>query len=103
FTPPPAPVARDTDGNALGGLRLSQHAVPTATNTGVNTGAGFCILFGTHVPFSDARLSLLYRNHGAYVSGVAHATNDNLKAGYIVAADAEADKQAAADSDIGKK
>jgi len=65
--------------------------------------AGFCILFGTHVPFSDARLSLLYRNHGAYVSSVAHATNDNLKAGYIVAADAEADKQAAADSDIGKK
>jgi len=103
FTPPPAPVARDTDGNALGGLRLSQHAVPTATNTGVNAGAGFCILFGTHVPFSDARLSLLYRNHGAYVSSVAHATNDNLKAGYIVAADAEADKQAAADSDIGKK
>jgi hypothetical protein len=103
FAPPPASVARDADGNALGGLRLSQHSVPTATNTGVNSGAGFCVLFGTHVPFSDARLSLLYRNHGAYVSKVAHATNDNLRAGYIVEADAEADKQAAADSQIGKK
>jgi hypothetical protein len=103
FTPPPASVARDADGNALGGLRLSQHSVPTATNTGINTGAGFCILFGTHLPFSSGRLSLLYRNHGSYVSKVAHATNDNLRAGYIVAADAEADKQAAADSQIGKK
>ena len=103
FTPPPAPVARDADGNALGGLRLSQHAVPTATNTGVNAGAGFCILFGTNVPFSDVRMSQLYRNHGAYVSRVVHATNDNLKAGYLVPADAELDKQAAADSDIGKK
>lgn len=103
FTPPPAPLVRDVDGNALGGLRLSQHSVPIATNTGINTGPGFCILFGTHVPFSDGRLSLLYRNHGAYVSRVAHATNDNLRAGYIVEADAEADKQAAADSPIGKK
>jgi len=103
FVPPPAPVARDSDGNALGGLRLSQHSIPTATNTGVNAGAGFCILFGTNVPFSDARLSQLYRNHGSYVARVAHATDDNLKAGYIVEADAELDKQAAADSEIGKQ
>lgn len=103
FTPPPASVARDIDGNALGGIRLSQHSVPTATNTGVNAGPGFCILFGTHVPFADDRMSLLYKNHGSYVSQVAHATNDNLRAGYIVQADAELDKQAAADSSIGKK
>jgi hypothetical protein len=103
FAPPPAIVARDGDGNALGGLRLSQHAVPTATNTGINTGAGFCILFGTHVAFSEQRLSQLYRNHGAYVSRVARTTSDNLRAGYIVQADAEADKQAAAESPIGKK
>jgi Alpha/beta hydrolase domain len=30
----------------------------------------FCLLFGTHVPFSDAQLSFLYRNHGSYVSSV---------------------------------
>lgn len=32
----PEVIARDGFGNALGGIRLSQHAVPTATNTGVN-------------------------------------------------------------------
>jgi hypothetical protein len=32
----PTGVARDSDCNALGGIRLSQHAVPTAVNTGVN-------------------------------------------------------------------
>jgi hypothetical protein len=103
FAPPPAVVARDGDGNALGGLRLSQHAVPIATNTGINTGAGFCVLFGTHVDFSEQRLSQLYRNHGAYVSRVGQVTRDNLRAGFIVEADAEADKQAAAESQIGKK
>lgn len=61
FTPPPASVARDIDGYALGGIRLSQHSVPTATNTGVNAGPGSCILFGTHVPFDDGRMSLLYK------------------------------------------
>jgi hypothetical protein len=103
FTPPPAPVVRDIDGNALGGLRLSQHSVPTATNTGINTGPGFCVLFGTHVPFSRERLSLLYRSHGAYVSRVVRATDENLLAGYLVPADAEADKDAAAASPIGKE
>ena len=32
----PTLVARDSSGNALGGIRLSQHAVPTAVNTGVS-------------------------------------------------------------------
>ncbi|MFL6624321.1 MAG: alpha/beta hydrolase domain-containing protein [Sulfurifustis sp.] len=102
FAAMPATAARDSDGNALGGLRLSQHSVPTATNTGVNAGPGFCILFGTHAPFSEERLAELYRNHGSYVSKVAQATDSNLKAGYIVAADAEQDKEAAGESDIGK-
>jgi hypothetical protein len=97
----PASAARDDDNNALGGLRLSQHSVPTATNTGVNVGAGFCVLFGTHVPFSEERLAELYRSHGAYVSGVTQATNDNVGAGYLVEVDAEEDKQAAAESDFG--
>ncbi len=67
---PPAVVARDELGNALGGIRLSQHAVPTATNTGVNSSPeplSFCAYYGTHIPFTEDRLHALYPNHRAYV------------------------------------
>jgi hypothetical protein len=97
----PAVAGRDSFGNALGGLRLAQHAVATATNTGLNSGPGFCFLFGSHQPFDDATLAMLYTNHGRYVSAVDKATNQNLAAGYIVAPDAEATVEEAAHSDIG--
>ena len=48
---PPAVCTRDSHGNALGGIRLAAHAVPTATNTGMNSGDGFCRLYGSHEPF----------------------------------------------------
>ena len=56
ITPDSAVMARDNFGNALGGIRLSQHAVPTATNTGLNSGPGFCRLFGWFQPFDAATL-----------------------------------------------
>ena len=43
-------IARDSFGNALGGIRLAEHAVATATNSGENTGGGFCFLTGWHEP-----------------------------------------------------
>lgn len=109
--PPHAPYLEFTDpftkarnelGLALGGIQLSQIAVPTALNTGSNSGESFCFLFGTHIPFSDAQLAELYRNHGQYVSAVAKANNRNVAAGFIVQADAEANKREAAQSDVGK-
>jgi len=62
--------------------------VPTALNTGSNSGELFCLLFGTHVPFSDAQLHALYRSHGYYVSSVVRTDWANLGAGYLVPADA---------------
>ena len=94
---------RDVYGNALGGIQLSQHAVPTATNTGVNSEPGFCILFGTHEPFDEDTLDTLYRNHGKYVSQVVQVVNENLADGYIVKFDAQATKKKAAHSDIPPK
>jgi len=35
-------IARDTDGNAKGGIQLSQHSVPTAVNRGDNAQAAAC-------------------------------------------------------------
>ena len=100
---PPVVLERTSLGLSTGGIQLSQQAVPTAVDNGVNSGPGLCFLYGSHTPFDAATLSRLYPNHGSYVSAVSHVTNDNLAAGYILPEDAQADMQAAAQSDIGKK
>ena len=99
----PTTKARNELGLALGGIQLSQVSVPIALNTGSNSGPSFCFLFGTHVPFGDAQLAALYRNHGAYVSAVDRADAANVASGYIVPADAELNQEAAAQSSVGKK
>lgn len=100
---PPVVIARDSFGNALGGIRLSQQAVPTATNTGVNSGPGFCRLYGMFKPFDDATLAALYPDHTTYVIQVILATLYNLEAGFIVPEDAAAAISDAAQSNIGKR
>ncbi|HEX5997415.1 MAG TPA: alpha/beta hydrolase domain-containing protein [Jiangellales bacterium] len=92
---------RNELGLALGGIQLSQVSVPTALNTGSNSGQTFCFLFGTHVPFDDELLSELYPSHGRYVSAVARAGAANVEAGYLDAVDAEADNSVAARSSVG--
>jgi hypothetical protein len=99
---PDGTKARNELGLALGGIRLSQVDVPTALNTGDNAGESFCILFGTHIPFSDAVLDELYPNHGRYVSAVTRVDNRNVRDGFIVRADARENHQEAAHSDLGK-
>jgi alpha/beta hydrolase family protein len=97
-------LARDEFGNALGGVRLSQHAVPTATNSSVNgPDMTACARYGTYLPFEEATLDTLYPDHGVYVNAVARVTNDNLLAGYIVVEDAAATIREAAASGIGKR
>ena len=109
--PPSAPYlefdgltkVRNELGLAQGGIQLSQVAVPTALNTGSNSGPSFCILLGTHRPFDEAQLDELYRNHGQYVSGVARSDDANVAAGYLLQADAEENQRAAAHSTVGGK
>jgi hypothetical protein len=95
-------IARDSFGNALGGIRLAEHSVPTATNSGENTGSGFCFLTGAHEPFDKARLKALYSTHDAYVSAVKMATDQNLRIGYIVKSDAQRTISQAERSEVGK-
>jgi len=104
-------ITRDTDGNALGGIQLSEHDIATAENSATNSadltvtpnpGGGFCGLFGTHVPFSEVRLSQLYRNHGRYISQVARVNEANVTAGYILAIDSEISTSNAARSSVGR-
>jgi hypothetical protein len=95
-------IARDGLGNALGGIRLSEHEVATAVNGTGNGGGIFCNLFGVHEPFAADVLASLYRNHGSYVSQVARVNRDNVAAGFVVQADAVASTTAAATSGFGK-
>ena len=78
---------RDRLGLALGGIRLSQVSVPTALNTGDNSGETFCFLFGSHEPFDDDLLARLYPTYGRYASAVARADAANVRAGFLLPAD----------------
>jgi len=101
---PPAVIARDKFGNSLaGGIRLAEIAVPTGVNTGQNSGAGFCRLYGSHDDFDAEKLNTLYPTHGAYVAAVKDVTEKNLKAGYILRPEADETIAAAEKSPVGKR
>ena len=100
----PAVIARDSFGNAHGGIRLSQHAVPTATNTGLNgPPTNFCRTFGAHLPFDDETLATLYPDHQSYLAAVIEATHEAQRDGFIVGADAASTIRDAARSNIGRR
>lgn len=98
---PDGTKARDEFGLARGGIRLSQVGVPTALNTGDNSGETFCVLFGTHIPFDEGRLDRLYRSHAGYVSAVRRADTRNVLSGYLLPGDALRNFRKAVGSGIG--
>jgi hypothetical protein len=85
---PELEFARDSYGNILGGIRLAEHAVPTARNTGMNSaangGSGFCFLYGSHEPFDAVTLRSLYPSRDAYIEAVRSVAEQNVEAGYIL-------------------
>jgi hypothetical protein len=100
----PKQIERDEHDNALGGIRLPELEVPIATLSGAPSpgSPGFCILFGSTVPFEPTRLAELYPDHETYVSAYDAAVDRMLDAGFILEVDAAAAKVAAAASDIGR-
>jgi hypothetical protein len=98
----PPVIALDSHGNALGGIRTPAVDAPIATLSGLGqTGANFCRIFGTTVPFDRATLAALYPSHDAYVAAVEAAADRAVNAGFILEPDAELIKASAAASDIG--
>jgi hypothetical protein len=77
------PLKRDEFGNALGGIRLAEVAVPVAKESAESCGLG-----GTHVPFDAATLNRLYPSHDDYVRKVTAASDAAVKAGFLLPADA---------------
>jgi hypothetical protein len=104
------PIARDSRGNAKGGIRLPELEAPTAVlDGGANDGApgpggsrNFCFLFGRTRPFDDATLKTLYPNHAAFVQAFTKATDALEHDGYLLKPEADAARAAAADSRVGR-
>lgn len=82
-------LKRNADGELLGGIRLPQLAVPTGRNSGFNSGPGTCMLAGFHHDYSPAELKARYHDHARYVREVDKATQEVLRAGFILPYDAE--------------
>ncbi|MFI5052864.1 MAG: alpha/beta hydrolase domain-containing protein [Acidimicrobiia bacterium] len=98
----PGRIAVDTNGNARGGIRTAPVDVPVATLSGTGqSGAGFCILFGTTTPFDAKKLAALYPDHATFVEAWSAATDRAVRAGFILPEDATHIKAAAAQSTIG--
>lgn len=100
---PEVEFARDEFGNVLGGIRLAEHVVATAKNTGMNNGSNrFCFLYGSHQPFDQATLNALYPSHSAYVDAVREVAEKNVADGYILPLAAQMTIREAQQSSIGR-
>jgi hypothetical protein len=102
----PVVFALDANGNALGGVRSPQVDAPVAAIRGPGNGGtgalgAFCGLFGTTVPLSPSQLAALYPTHRRFVRAVNHAAGKDVKAGFLLHADALELRAAAAASEIG--
>jgi hypothetical protein len=88
----PPKIARDADGNGLGGIRTGPVEAPIAALSGESEPGGtqFCGLFGSTKPFDAAKLEALYPTHDAYVSQFTAANDQAVEDGYLLAVDAEA-------------
>lgn len=104
---------RDSDGNAFGGVRVPDVAVPLGTNSGQNAPQTFtCSLVGSFSPFAttkaerertgDARLSIEERYHSRddYVNRVRVAAQHLVTRGFLLPDDAAVIIQQAAASNL---
>jgi hypothetical protein len=91
--PPPGPryrfddsgaLARDADGNALGGIRLPPIDVPVASYR-----SDLCDLGGITVPFTRAELARRYPTHADYYCRMQAATERAVADGFLLPPDAE--------------
>ncbi len=90
---PPA-IERDAMGNALGGLRLPELAVPVARYGGVGS-PDLCRLEGFAIPFERAQLKALYPTHDVYVAKIKDAVAAAEKAGFLLSPEADDERRKA--------
>ena len=76
-------LARDADGNALGGIRLAPIEHPVASYRSAD-----CALGGTTVPFTEVQLLQRYPTHADYACQMRETTYQNVKDGWLLEEDA---------------
>jgi Alpha/beta hydrolase domain len=83
-------IARDAEGNALGGIRTPAVDVPLSALSGEMTKGKsvICSLFGNTRPYSSATLRTLYPTHAAYVTKVKADASSAVAKGFLLAPDA---------------
>ena len=97
----PVDYAEDANGNVLGGVRTPAVDAAVAKLSGFGqSGQQFCVLFGTTTPFTPEQLAALYGSHDGFVSKWNRATQDAVKAGFVVKEDGQDLRVVAAQSDI---
>lgn len=81
-------LARDADGNVIGGVRPPELQAPTGTYLESNTGPGFCGLYGGFSPFSAERLDELYPHRRSFERAFVRGVWDAVRDRYLLPADA---------------
>ncbi len=92
-------IARDEHGNARGGIRLPDFAVPTSKHSGrgkrVEGGSRFAYLYGSAQDFAADQLATLYPTQKAFLTAYDKALQESIEEGMVLAEDAPKLREAA--------
>jgi hypothetical protein len=85
-------IARDGDGNALGGIRTPHVDVPVATLSGDPSPGGSiaCTLMGSTTSLAPERVGTLYPSVDDYLTAYEAAADAAIEAGFVLAEDRDA-------------
>jgi hypothetical protein len=84
----PARIRRDSDGNAIGGVRVPEMEATLTRNIGAMQEAGEMGLFGAWSPLPTATVRERYADHAAYVQAFEKAAQAAVDAGVLRPRDA---------------
>jgi hypothetical protein len=98
----PRTYARDANGNVLGGIRTPHVDAPVAVigHDGQSGPGLLCRLVGATFPFDTTKLASLYNSHEHFVTLWRKATNQAVRAGFLLGVDARLLNAAAAQSTV---
>jgi len=85
----PPTVKRDASGNAIGGIRVPELAVPLGRNIAEMVEAGAAGLMGQFFPFDDDVVKSMYPTQKDFESAFESAANDAVAAGVLRPSDAQ--------------
>jgi hypothetical protein len=85
----PTVLQRDALGLAVGGVRSVQVDVPVATIDGINSGGGFCGLFGGTKALTDTQLQGRYDSQADYLAEYEASLDSLVASGHLLQVDAD--------------